>query len=130
TLLAKGSSNDGIWNEVPAKLTIKILPPPWKTWWAYLIYAALVATALYVIIRFTKIRSRLEHQLQLEHLENERQREINEIKLKFFTSISHEFRTPLTLILAPVQHLLANMKFEENARTMMVTVKNNSLRLL
>lgn len=130
TLLAKGSSNDGIWNEVPAKLTIKILPPPWKTWWAYLIYAALVATALYVIIRFTKIRSRLEHQLQLEHLENERQREINEIKLKFFTSISHEFRTPLTLILAPVQHLLAHMKWEESARTMMVTVKNNSLRLL
>ncbi|GGG77623.1 hybrid sensor histidine kinase/response regulator [Parapedobacter pyrenivorans] len=130
TLLAKGSSNDGIWNEVPNRLTIKILPPPWKTWWAYLCYAALVTTALYVIVRFTKIRSRLEHQLQLEHLENERQQEINEIKLNFFTSISHEFRTPLTLILAPVQHLLAHMKLEENARTMMVTVKNNSLRLL
>jgi len=130
TLLAKGSSNDGIWNEIPAALTIKILPPPWKTWWAYLIYVALVATGIYMIIRFTKIRSRLEHELQLEHLENERQREINEIKLNFFTSISHEFRTPLTLILAPVQHLLANTKLEENARAMMTTVKNNSLRLL
>src|SRR5690606_37462046 len=50
--------------------------------------------------------------------------------LNFFTSISHEFRTPLTLILAPVQHLLAHAKLEENARTMMTTVKNNSLRLL
>src|SRR5690606_7187340 len=130
TLLARGSSNDGIWNDIPAKLTIKILPPLWKTWWAYLAYALLVATALYIIIRFTKIRSRLEHQLALEHLENERQREINEIKLNFFTSISHEFRTPLTLILAPVQHLLANMHLDAHARTMMVTVKNNSLRLL
>ncbi len=130
TLLAKGSSNDGIWNDVPAALTIKILPPPWKTWWAYLIYATLIGIGIYVIIRFTKIRSRLEHQLELEHLENERQREINEIKLNFFTSISHEFRTPLTLILAPVQHLLTNMRLEGNARTMMVTVKNNSLRLL
>lgn len=130
TLLAMGSSNDGIWNEVPAKLTIKILPPLWKTWWAYLIYALLVATGLYTVIRFTKIRSRLEHQLALEHLENERQREINEIKLNFFTSISHEFRTPLTLILAPVQHLLANMDFDARAQTMMMTVKNNSLRLL
>src|SRR5690606_29357023 len=123
-------SNDGIWNEVPAKLTIKILPPLWKTWWAYLIYALLVATGLYTVIRFTKIRSRLEHQLALEHLENERQREINEIKLNFFTSISHEFRTPLTLILAPVQYLLANMDFDARAQTMMMTVKNNSLRLL
>lgn len=130
TLLAKGSSNDGIWNEVPATLIIKILPPPWKTWWAYSIYALLIAMGIYMIIRFTKIRSRLEHELQLEHLENERQREINEIKLNFFTSISHEFRTPLTLILAPVQHLLAHMKLDENARTMMLTVKNNSLRLL
>ncbi len=130
TLLAKGSSNDGIWNEVPAVLTIKILPPPWKTWWAYAIYTALVGAGIYVLIRFTKIRSRLEHQLQLEHLENERQREINEIKLNFFTSISHEFRTPLTLILAPVQHILANIKLEENARAMMDTVRNNSLRLL
>ncbi|HWK57625.1 MAG TPA: two-component regulator propeller domain-containing protein [Parapedobacter sp.] len=130
TLLARGSSNDGIWNEVPAKLTIKILPPLWQTWWAYLSYALLVASGLYVVIRYTKIRSRLEHQLELEHLENERQREINEIKLNFFTSISHEFRTPLTLILAPVQHLLTNMNFDAHARTMMVTVKNNSLRLL
>jgi len=130
TLLAKGASNDGIWNETPAALTIRILPPPWKTWWAYVSYIALVAVGIYMIIRFTKIRSRLEHELQLEHLENERQREINEIKLNFFTSISHEFRTPLTLILAPVQHLLAHAKLEENARTMMTTVKNNSLRLL
>jgi len=130
TLLAKGASNDGIWNETPAALTIRILPPPWKTWWAYLSYTALIVVGIYMIIRFTKIRSRLEHELQLEHLENERQREINEIKLNFFTSISHEFRTPLTLILAPVQHLLAHAKLEENARTMMTTVKNNSLRLL
>lgn len=130
TLLAKGSSNDGIWNEVPAMLTIRILPPPWKTWWAYAIYFALIAASIYMIIRFTRIRTRLEHQLQLEHLENERQREINEIKLNFFTSISHEFRTPLTLILAPVQHLLTHVNLDENARTMMATVKNNSLRLL
>ncbi len=130
TLLAKGSSNDGIWNEVPAMLTIRILPPPWKTWWAYTIYFALAAASIYMIIRFTRIRSRLEHELQLEHLENERQREINEIKLNFFTSISHEFRTPLTLILAPVQHLLNHRNLDENARTMMATVKNNSLRLL
>lgn len=130
TLLAKGSSNDGIWNEVPARLTIRILPPPWKTWWAYTLYFVLIAASIYMMIRYTRIRSRLEHELQLEHLENERQKEINEIKLNFFTSISHEFRTPLTLILAPVQHLLTHHNLDENARTLMATVKNNSLRLL
>lgn len=130
TFLAMGSSNDGIWNDVPRALTIRILPPPWKTWWAYLIYATLIGLGIYVIVRFTRIRSRLEHRLQLEHLENERQREINEIKLNFFASISHEFRTPLTLILAPVQHLLSNMKLEDSTRSMMATVKSNSLRLL
>lgn len=130
TLLAKGSSNDGIWNEVPARLTIKILPPPWKTWWAYTLYLVLAAGSLYLIVRYTRIKTRLEHQLALEHLENERQKEINEIKLNFFTSISHEFRTPLTLILAPVQHLLTQSHLDGNARKLMNTVKSNSLRLL
>jgi signal transduction histidine kinase/ligand-binding sensor domain-containing protein/DNA-binding response OmpR family regulator len=130
TLLAKGSSNDGIWNDVPTRLTIRILPPPWKTWWAYTAYFVLAVGSLYLIIRYTRIKTRLEHQLALEHLENERQKEINEIKLNFFTSISHEFRTPLTLILAPVQHLLTQKHLDENARKLMNTVKSNSLRLL
>ena len=130
TLLAKGSTNDGIWNEVPARLTIRILPPPWKTWWAYTLYLVLIGASIYLIVRYTRLKSRLEHELALEHLENERQREINEIKLNFFTSISHEFRTPLTLILAPVQHMLAQSNLDESARKMMTTVKNNSLRLL
>lgn len=130
TLLVKGSSNDGIWNEVPARLTIKILPPPWKTWWAYTLYGLLIAGSIYLIVKYTKIKSRLEHELALEHLENERQREINEIKLNFFTSISHEFRTPLTLILAPVQHMLSQGNLDGSSKKLMTTVKNNSLRLL
>ncbi|WP_439484362.1 hybrid sensor histidine kinase/response regulator transcription factor [Cyclobacterium plantarum] len=130
TLLVKGSNNDGLWNEVPTALKIKILPPPWKTWYAYIIYAGLVFGAILLLVNFTKVRARLEHDLQLEHFEKERQKEIHEIKLNFFTNVSHEFRTPLTLITTPIQQLLSENKVKEENRPLFITIMNNANRLL
>ena len=129
-LLVKGANNDGIWNDVPTSLTIKVLPPPWKTWWAFTIYAIIILLTVYLLIRFIQVRSKLEHDLQIEHLEKEREREIHELKLNFFTNISHEFRTPLTLIMAPLEKVLVDNKLNNEARSLLETVKNNAGRLL
>ena len=102
TFLVKGSNNDAMWNETPTSLTINVLPPPWKTWWAYLIYCLIIFLAIMGLVYFMRLRARLQHDLQLEHLENERQNELHQSKLQFFTNISHEIRTPLTLILGPL----------------------------
>ncbi|MDR7130219.1 signal transduction histidine kinase/ligand-binding sensor domain-containing protein/DNA-binding response OmpR family regulator [Algoriphagus sp. 4150] len=130
TLMVKGSNNDGLWNEVPRLLSIKVLPPLWKTWWAFLIYGLLMVSGVLLLVRFTKIRSKLEQNLYIEQLEKERQKEMNEIKLNFFTNISHEFRTPLTLILTPLDRILADMDLNRESKTMLESIRQSGFRLL
>jgi len=106
----KASNNDGVWNETGISVKIKILPPPWKTSLAYLLYAILIL-ALLSFSRYIMIRQiNLKNSLTFEHLEREREKEFHQIKTKFFTNISHEFRTPLTLISGPINKLISSAK--------------------
>ncbi|WP_282122150.1 hybrid sensor histidine kinase/response regulator transcription factor [Algibacter mikhailovii] len=106
TLKVKSSNNDNIWNEKPVEINIKISPPFWRTNLAYLFYLALAIVLLLAFRRFTIIRSARKHQLELEHVEKDKHEEIQRLKLEFFTNISHEFRTPLTLIKGPLDYLI------------------------
>lgn len=94
TFMVKASNNDGLWNEESISLEIKVLPPPWMTWWAYLTYFILIL-ALILYLRYNALRK----------IKEEKEHELNQLKLKFFINISHEFRTPLTLILNPLDKL-------------------------
>jgi signal transduction histidine kinase/ligand-binding sensor domain-containing protein/DNA-binding response OmpR family regulator len=89
------SNSDGVWSEFPATLRIKVLPPWWLAWWAIIIYMAFGWLVVWFI--FKDIASRLELR---------KNKEIHSAKLHFFTEVSHEFRTPLTLIIDPAEKLL------------------------
>ena len=104
----KGANNDGVWNSEPTTLEIVVKPAPWKSWWALTLYAILIWGSLYGLIWIIKSKEKLRQELALEHRERERNIEDNSAKLQFFTNISHEFRTPLTLILGPLQQILLN----------------------
>lgn len=130
TFLVRGSNNDGLWNDVPAKLEIRILPPVWRTWWAYLLYFIAGATLFYFILRFTRRQQRLESELYYEHLNSERQQELYQMKLDFFTRISHEIRTPLTLIFAPLEKLMKLTRDHNMVNQQLHGIKRNSDRLL
>jgi signal transduction histidine kinase/ligand-binding sensor domain-containing protein/DNA-binding response OmpR family regulator len=124
----KGSNNDGYWNETGASVAITVLPPPWKTWWAYAGYATILI-GLIVLWRIYDLRRiRLRQQLELEHVEAHKLKELDTMKSRFFANISHEFRTPLTLILGPLQKLLARHGDEESTREINIAQKN-ALRL-
>ncbi len=91
-----GANSDGVWSDKPATLRINILPPWWFTWWAITVYVAIACSILFLVYQYSVAR--------IEFAKNE---EIHQSKLKFFTGISHEFRTPLTLIIDPLEKLIS-----------------------
>ncbi|WP_020529379.1 hybrid sensor histidine kinase/response regulator transcription factor [Flexithrix dorotheae] len=101
----KACNNDNIWNEAGTSIKITILPPPWKTWWAYLGYFLLSVTILVIARRQIIYKERLKNQFRLKDIETHKLQELSELKSKFFTQVSHEFRTPLSLILGPLRSL-------------------------
>src|SRR5258706_11426025 len=126
----KASNQDGVWNDHVTSLKIMVLPPPWKTWWAYSLYGIAFAGILLVARKNIIQRERLASKLKLEHLELEKVQEIDKVKTNFFANISHEFRTPLTLIQGPVQNLLERYKKDKEAETQLNLIQQNSDRLL
>jgi signal transduction histidine kinase/DNA-binding response OmpR family regulator/ligand-binding sensor domain-containing protein len=120
----KGSNSDGIWNEQGTSVNIIILPPWWKTWWAYSIYVALILGVIYGLRRYELSRKRYKHQMELEHLEAEKFQEQDRMKSRFFANISHEFRTPLTLIKGPIECWLPKMEQQEMRQDFEMTQRN------
>jgi signal transduction histidine kinase/ligand-binding sensor domain-containing protein/DNA-binding response OmpR family regulator len=102
------SNNDAVWNEKGASLEIVILPPFWKTNLAFAIYAVLIFAGLYLTRKLIQQRERMKYAIEQERSEAQRMHELDMMKIKFFTNVSHEFRTPLTLILAPIERILKN----------------------
>lgn len=109
TFKVMASNNDGVWNPEPATLQIVVLPPWYRSVWAYLGYFLIAAALIGGYLRFRLSRLRLQQQLALEHLQTERLKEMDEFKSRFFTNVSHEFRTPLTVILGSTEQAKTEM---------------------
>ena len=125
----KGSNNDGIWNEQPTSVKIIIMPPWWKSKVAYVFYGLFIIVLITVIWKVQVNRLQRQHQMELEHLEAEKLKEVDRIKSRFFTNISHEFRTPLTLIEGPISQLL-HMDVTEGLKDQYQLILRNTKQLM
>ena len=125
----KGSNNHDIWNKKGTSIEITILPPWWRTNWAYFVYAFLIFLTLYALRTYDLKRQRLKHQLNLEHEHTKKIQEIDRMKSRFFANISHEFRTPLTLILGPIKKWLPQLR-NRNMKQDLEMMQRNAHRLL
>ncbi|GJM29530.1 MAG: hybrid sensor histidine kinase/response regulator [Cyclobacteriaceae bacterium] len=129
TFIVKGSNNDGVWNQEGTFIQIAITPPMWRTWWAYSLYAMAFLGITFSIFRFFVIRERLKGDLQLEQMELEKVKEMDSMKTQFFANVSHEFRTPLTLILGPLKQMKQGT-FKGDVDAVINVMIRNSKRLL
>lgn len=125
----KVSNRIGEWSDEYSLLTITILPPWYRSWWAYIGYALILASIIYLYTLYKNRQAKLQYQVQLANLEVQQEKELNEKKIAFFTNVSHEFRTPLALIINPVKDLL-NRNKDSSEKAELQVVYRNSRRLL
>jgi signal transduction histidine kinase/DNA-binding response OmpR family regulator/streptogramin lyase len=128
TLRVKGSNNDGVWNETGTFVSLIITPPWWKTNIAYFGYVLLCLIAFYLIRRYELSRLSFKNQVILDDTILKEKEENDRMKSRFFANISHEFRTPLTLILGPAEKIVSGTS--ENVKKDANIVLRNSHRLL
>lgn len=100
----KSCNENGLWSPVET-MSITILPPPWLTWWAYIIYLVIIVVAVFISYRIIHNRIKLQNELRIEQIEHQKSEEVNQVKLKFFTNISHELFTPLSVMQCSVESL-------------------------
>jgi signal transduction histidine kinase len=117
-------------NEQERTIRIIILPPWWNTWWAYMGYGLLAAAALLLGRREVVKRERLRADLRVKQVESQKWQELDAMKSRFFANISHEFRTPLTLILGTSDELLEQLKQGAEYKQQYELIKRNAQRLL
>lgn len=126
----KASNQDGVWFDDYASINIRILPPWYKTWYAWTLYALFAIALVYYYLRYKNNQAKLKYDIKLAHITAEQEKELNEKKLSFFTNISHEYRTPLTLIINPLKEILAEHGNKDDDSNALKVVYRNAKRLL
>ena len=137
TFRVKAANNDGVWSKNEAALTIEVTPPFWWSLPAKFLYLLIIGYIIYWITQSRLKREKRRHQRQLDRLEEKQEQEIRDARLNFFTMIAHEIRTPVTLIIGPLENLKEQWKqlstavkdSEEMSHTLDV-IDRNAQRLL
>jgi len=129
TLHIKNSNSNGEWTGEAISLKIIILPPWYRSWWAYLLYITIIAALGYIFYRYRAQQVKLKYEIQIAQVNADTEKAINENRQSFFTNITHEFRTPLTLIINPVKDILQNEK-DSPEKEELNFVYRNARRLL
>ncbi len=128
-LRIRSTDGGGGWSREERVISIVVLPPWYRSWWAWLLYAGMATGMIGIYIRYKNKQSQLAYEVKLAHLNAERESEINRRKLDFFTNIAHEFRTPVTLIINPIRDFLFKPDAGPGPAEMKM-VYRNSKRLL
>lgn len=122
----RGSNPNGLWSNNIRSIKITILPPPWFTWWAYCIYTIIIIICIWYTYKIIKRRIKLQQMVELANIQREKNEEINHSKLQFFTNITHELLTPLSIISASIDEI--KLHYPETQKSL-PEIEDNVLRL-
>ena len=127
----RASASNQNWDEASERLlAIEIMPPFYLSNLAYLIYFLLIMGAAFLIFRFVSMRIREKNLMKMEHLEKENIKAMNKMKIDFFTNVSHELKTPLTLIISPLQSVIEDAALDFGLKSRLQTVMRNAHRMV
>ncbi|UXP32684.1 response regulator [Reichenbachiella agarivorans] len=128
----KGTDNGGAWSTKEASFVVSISPAWYDTTWAHIVYGMLVLGILFWAFQTVVNRERLQSKLYLEHMELSKMQELDQMKSSFFANISHEFRSPLTLILGPLKAMVETERYSSSKEqaSMMLRSAENLLNLI
>ena len=125
----KGTNNDGLWSNV-ASIIVRVKPPFWLEYYMIALYIILIiATIMYIVFQYHKFIGKKNAEKQFKY-QVDKDKEIYETKIEFFTHIAHEIRTPLSLITAPLESIIASNDGNEQTKRNLKTIERNSSRLL
>ena len=130
TFKVKASNNDGVWSDEIRSIRIRILPPFYKTIWAYIFYAVIAISFIISVFVFYSNKIRKKNERRKEIFENEKSKEIYDAKIAFFTTITHEIRTPLSLIKGPLEYLIRTEMGDAERKEYLNVMERNTNRLL
>lgn len=123
----RGANGNGVWSSQVRTLGITVLPPPYLSGWALALYAVLLLLMLFYLYRVARNRMRMKRAIEIGKIQRQKLEEINHVKLRFFTNITHELLTPLSIISASVDELkLANPVLRES----LLRISDNTTRLI
>ncbi|MFO7524602.1 MAG: two-component regulator propeller domain-containing protein, partial [Ignavibacteriaceae bacterium] len=125
----RAANSDGVWNEAGTSIKIIILPPWWQTTWAYIIYILIISGTIYFIWKAQLKRIKIKNDFEMSRFESQKLHEVDKVKTRFFTNISHEFRTPLTLIQGPAKQIIEKTN-EPDTRDGANFIYRNSQKLI
>ncbi len=128
-LLVKASNRDGVWIGEPLRLSITIRQVFWKTWWAFSFYLLVIMALVWFGLRIRIDRLKLKNEVMLEKLRREQEQKLSESKTNFFTNVAHEFRTPLSLIMIPLESLMDTNNVPSSLRQRIHTAHKNAFRM-
>ncbi|MCU7549608.1 response regulator [Chitinophagaceae bacterium LB-8] len=114
TFKVKVSNPAAGWGNELALIRIIVLPPWYRTWWAYLAYILIGGAIIYIYLLYKNKQAKLQYEVKVAHIEAQKEKELHENKISFFTNVSHEFRTPLTLIINPIKDLIRKSKDDQS----------------
>lgn len=105
TFRVKATNNDGIWSDKEATITIVVPPPFWWTWYAKLFYLLLIGFIIWYYVHVRLKRAEKRHKYEMQRLQEQKEKEAREARLNFFTMVAHEIRTPVSLIIGPLEKM-------------------------
>ncbi|MFY0686409.1 MAG: response regulator [Cyclobacteriaceae bacterium] len=128
TFRVRAANKYNTWNNEDVSVQILIHPPWWRSKWAYATYIFFIIGGLFLIRELIIIREREKAKIENDKLDAKRRHELDLLKIKFFTNVSHEFRTPLSLIISPIEYLIETDS--PGKKTDFLIIQRNAKRLL